>query len=268
MYQIYCIAYKISDEMKRQKEEEKPFWWEHMHDEVREKEMQHIDKMLLDAGVAPDVVKEMNRKEKYLAVSEGCYAVDCEEYERKLELLERTAILNVPKNNLSAQMNGIGNGAMRPFDIPSPKPETIEAKVEEVSFEPLGQSSQSSQSSQASQEDINTPPTMSNSLNSSDNDMIKDAASKIIDDELNDDSKKKSSYNFVGNMNKENHNNLGNNLGENNANAVEIRKMAQSIVRETVNKINSKADSVPQSIAPDAEQAILRAVIDELQVLR
>ena len=263
MYQIYCIAYKISDEMKRQKEEEKPFWWEHMHDEVREKEMQHIDKMLLDAGVEPDVVKEMNRKEKYLAVSEGCYAVDCEEYERKLEALERTAILNVPKNNLSAQMNGIGNGAMRPFDIPSPKPETIEAKVEEVSFEPLGTPIQESQ---ASQEDINTPPTMENSLNSSDNDMIKDAASKITDDELNDDSKKKSSYNFVGNMNKENNNNLGNNLGEDNK--MEIRKMAQSIVRETVNKINSKADSVPQSIAPNAEQAILRAVIDELQVLR
>ena len=251
MYQIYRTAYRISDEMKLQKENEKPFWWEHLHAEVREQSLEDIDKMLLEAGVPSDVVATMDRKEKYLAVSEGCYKIDSEEHEKKLSEAQQTSFLNRPNNNVSAQTAGMGAG--EPSGNPAPP-------SNESGFAPLGMDP-------PSQDDINTPPKMGASADNIDDEIIKNAASQVSDDHLKDDYKAPASpfnahVNDVGGAGQPNGGFSGG------TNAMEIRKAAQSIVRETVNKINSKADSIPETISPDAEQALLRAVADELNALR
>lgn len=246
MYQIYCIAYRISDEMERQKAEEKPFWWEHLHAEVRDKPIEEIEKMLLDAGVPKEVVDGMDRKEKYLAVSEGCYAIDCEEYEKKMSGMDKTSFLN--KNNAAqADMGNVGGNS----------PASTQTLSKGGSMEPLSME-------RPSEAEINTPPPMSDA-NDIDDDFIKTHANSISDDDLNDDfDKKKAMMNpFEGNVKP-----VGGGMAASSNNSVEIRKMAQSIVRETVNKINTKADGIPETISPQAEQDLLRAVVDELQSLR
>jgi poly-gamma-glutamate capsule biosynthesis protein CapA/YwtB (metallophosphatase superfamily) len=52
------------------------------------------------------------------------------------------------------------------------------------------------------------------------------------------------------------------------ANSPEVRKYAQSIVRQTVQQINHKADEIPDDVALMKEQELLQAVINELQNLR
>jgi hypothetical protein len=48
----------------------------------------------------------------------------------------------------------------------------------------------------------------------------------------------------------------------------DVRKYAQSIVRQTVQQINNKADEIPDSVAVMKEQELLQAVINELQTLK
>jgi hypothetical protein len=48
----------------------------------------------------------------------------------------------------------------------------------------------------------------------------------------------------------------------------EIRKYAQSIVRQTVQQINHKADEIPDDVALMKENELLQAVINELQTLK
>lgn len=253
MYQIYCIAYRISDEMARQKAEEKPFWWEHLHAEVREKPLEEIEKMLLEAGVPKETVDAMDRKEKYLAVSEGCYAIDCEEYEKKLSGLEKTSFLNQPKNTAQSDTGNPGNPASTP------------TLSNGGNIEPL------SMDTPPTEEDIKTPPPMSAGADDIDDDLIKTHAGAISDDELDDDDddflKKKMSSSPPASPFEQKITG-GSGMSASGNNSVEIRKMAQSIVRETVSKINNKADAVPETISPQAEQDLLKAVIDELQSLR
>lgn len=247
MYQIYCIAYRISDEMERQKAEEKPFWWEHLHTEVRDKPIEEIEKMLLDAGVPKDVVDGMNRKEKYLAVSEGCYAIDCEEYEKKMSGMDKTSFLN--KNNAAqADMGNVGGNS----------PASTQTLSNGGNIEPLSME-------RPSEEEIKTPPPMGGSASDIDDDFIKTHADSISDDDLNDDGDKKKGMMspFDSNVKL-----VGGGMSASGNNSVEIRKMAQSIVRETVSKINTKADGIPETISPQAEQDLLKAVVDELQNLR
>lgn len=249
MYQIYCIAYRIGDEMERQKAEEKPFWWEHLHAEVREKPIEEIEKMLLDAGVPKDVVVGMDRKEKYLAVSEGCYSIDCEEYEKKLNVADKMSFLNQNKDSSQPSMGNVGGNS----------PASSSAMADGGNIEPLSMG-------RPSEKEILTPPPMGGSADDIDDDFIKTHANSISDDDLNDDGDKK-----MGMMSPFDANVKPVGVGGMSAssnNSVEIRKMAQSIVRETVSKINTKADGIPETISPQAEQDLLRAVVDELQNLR
>jgi hypothetical protein len=52
------------------------------------------------------------------------------------------------------------------------------------------------------------------------------------------------------------------------ASSPEVRKYAQSIVRQTVQQINHKADEIPDDVALMKEQELLQAVINELQTLK
>lgn len=81
MYLIYKIGYEISDEIKRRKENEKPFYWDHIHPEIKDLSEPEVDKYLLDGGLAPEKIKELSKHMKYLIVSEGLYAVQIKELE-------------------------------------------------------------------------------------------------------------------------------------------------------------------------------------------
>jgi hypothetical protein len=88
MYYIYKIAYRISDEIIAKKEAEKPFWWEHLHPEVKGQSIEEIEKGILEAGTPAEKLAEMTKHEKFLAVSEGCYVIDSKESLRVSQELE------------------------------------------------------------------------------------------------------------------------------------------------------------------------------------
>lgn len=91
MYYIYNIAYKVSDQITAQKEAEKPFWWEHLHPSVKEQSIEEIEKTLLEGGIPAEKLAEMTRHEKYMAVSEGNYCVECTKINSEIESLKQNA---------------------------------------------------------------------------------------------------------------------------------------------------------------------------------
>ena len=267
-YYIYCIAYRITDEIKAKKEAEKPFWWEHLHAEVKEKPIEEIEKLLLEGGIPKEKLDEMSKHEKYLAVSEGCYVVDCKEHEKEIAEMEslrkqvemhRTSFLNKPFTNNALQSQEefkpvefgktgdipINVGGNEPLPSPIPPIDNMAAKMDESPFS-------------------------SNTLNSAmsapkpnldvDDEHFKILSENISDDDLKDDSP--FNKNVASN---------GMDMGGGNAGGMskpEIRKYAQSIVRQTVQQINHKADEIPDDVAIMKENELLQAVINELQTLK
>ena len=263
MYYIYKIAYKISDEIVARKEAEKPFWWEHLHPEVKELSIEEIEKGILEAGTPAEKLAEMTKHEKYLAVSEGCYVIDSKEALRvsqELESLksdvERNKASFVPTQPVQESFDPIPFGNPAP-SIPSAIPGAIPSAIPNAippGLELPGESS----FSQASP----GTPTFGTPANQTDHFKIDDEhlkilASNVRDSDLKDDERKP----FGGSLSGESA--IGSTPGK-----AEIRKYAQSIVSKTVSDINANADRIPDDVAMMKEQELLQAVIDELKSLR
>jgi hypothetical protein len=267
-YYIYSIAYRISDEIKAKKEAEKPYWWEHLHPEIKEKPIEEIDKMITDAGISPEKLAEMTKHEKYMAVSEGCYVVDSREAEKELSQmealkkeLERSKTSFIPQNTGS-------------FGIPQQQQEfkAIEfGKTGEVPITPIATTPALNPMGSHIEESSFTSPMKSPNMD------IDDEHLKIMSSNVNDDDLGGSNDSPFGQSNNGgNDMDMGMSMGGGNmgggsgggANSPEVRKYAQSIVRQTVQQINHKADEIPDDVALMKEQELLQAVINELQNLR
>lgn len=227
--------------MKAKKEAEKPFWWEHLHPEVKEKPIEEIDKLITEGGVSPEALGEMSKYEKYMAVSEGCYVIDSKKAEQELAELEslkkeversKTSFLSTPHVQPNLQPIQFGQVGDTSHIISTVKPvEPLETKVTMVE-------NVESPFAEKPKDDV---------IDFSD-EHIKDVSSSMKDDDI-----------FGGgNMG-------GGNMGGASA---DVRKYAQSIVRQTVQQINNKADEIPDSVAVMKEQELLQAVINELQTLK
>lgn len=139
MYQIYKTAYQISDEIKLRKENEKPFYWEQIHPEIREKTIEEIDQHLLGAGLSEEKLKEMTKNEKFLAVSEGVYAAELADKTSRLEQLEEQVAHDgetrfLSNTNPSPVNNNGGAPVMPDEDI---KATAAAAKLEDEDHNPL-----------------------------------------------------------------------------------------------------------------------------------
>lgn len=267
-YYIYSIAYRISDEIKARKEAEKPYWWEHLHPEIKEKSIEEIEKMISDAGIPPEKLAEMSKHEKYLAVSEGCYVVDCREAEKELSQLDSLK-KELERSKTSFVPNNTGN-----FGIPRQQEEfkAIEfGKVGEVPITSAPMSENLMSSSPVNpdfspmaakvEESSFTGSSMKSSSMDIDDEHLKIMSANIKDDDLNFSSNSSPFNSSKDSMS------MGMGMG-NNGNSSEVRKYAQSIVKQTVAQINNKADEIPDDIAIMKEQELLQAVINELQTLR
>jgi hypothetical protein len=236
MYYIYKIAYLISDDIKAKKDAEKPFWWEHLHSDVKDKPIEEIEKALIEGGIAKDKLEKMSRHEKIMAMSEGCYAVECQKSDEIIAELEKnverskTSFINQPTNNLRRQ-------------------QVLKQEV----YEPIEfGKSVSSPSSIPSGNDMMSMPAVS-----SDDDFT--MPSEMPKNDVSFDAIKNEKSDPFGGALK------GENLGIGSA---EIRRHAQSIVSKVVSDINTKSDQIPDDVSSKKEQELLQAVISELQTLK
>jgi hypothetical protein len=254
-YYIYKIAYRISDEIKAKKDAEKPFWWEHLHPEVKEKPIEEIDKLLLEGGITQEALTEMTKHEKYMAISEGCYVIDSQKAAQELAELDslkkeversKTNFLNQPMNNYGQQnvelqpiqFGKVGDSSHIISSVLPP----IDPMAAKISGD-LGGNVESPFSA-SPVAPVNKP--MNDSMD------FDDEHVKIMADNINDDDI------FGG----------GDGGGMSKSTSPDVRKYAQSIVRQTVQQINNKADEIPDSVAVMKEQELLQAVINELQTLK
>jgi hypothetical protein len=249
-YYIYKIAYRISDEIKAKKDAEKPFWWEHLHPEVKEKPIEEIDKLLAEGGVLPEALTEMTKHEKYMAISEGCYVIDSQKAAQELAELDslkkeversKTNFLNQPMNNYGQQ-----NVELQPIEFGKVGDNShIISSVPPI--DPMATKITGGLGGNV--ESPFSPVAPVNSMNNSmdfDDEHVKIMAENIKDDDI-----------FGGDGG-----------GMSKSTSPDVRKYAQSIVRQTVQQINNKADEIPDSVAVMKEQELLQAVINELQTLK
>lgn len=248
-YYIYCISYRISDEIKRQKENEKPYWHSHLHPEVIDKPIEEIEKAILDAGVSPEKLKEMTKHEKLLAVSAGYYAIDKVEHDKvaaELESLKATQEANEPSDLPNTTFLDQPNGV---------KTEGVGTSDDGGAIEPLGS---------AGKGGVPKPlQSMGNGPLELDDNYLKSVSSKITDAELDGMGPKNSPF---GKQVKDVHGlgtpaAAGRNGGPS---AAEIRRYAQSIVKSTVSQINDKVDKFPDALSTQTEEDLLAAVIQEM----
>lgn len=245
MYSIYKTAYKISDEMKAQKEAEKPFWWEYLHSEVKDKSIEEVEKELLEGGISPENIAKMTRHEKYLVVSETIYIVQCKDTDNLRAELE-TLKKDVERSKSSFLNNH------------NPSPQRVEESFEPIVFgqKPAVQNAIPSVDTNqpAVQANDGLPPLEQNPKPSFDaNDGLQ--PSNAING-LNDHDSS-----FTGASN-------NGNPAPQPMSSAEVRKYAQSIVSKTVQEINAKADQIPDDVAVMKEHELLQAVISELQTLK
>jgi hypothetical protein len=240
---LYCIAYRISDDIKAQKEAIKPFWWEHLHPEVKEETIEEVEKELLETGnISAEKIAEMPKNEKYMALSEGYYCIDCQNADKAAQELEalkkeveqsKTLFLNQPSAS-----------------------------------QPATQQSQQSQQSQIIQQDslepiaigqrplVDIPPVTQGSGIKLDDEHLSIVSSQIKDEDLKDDSSP-----FGGALKGDDK------IPATSPSKAELRRYAQSIVSATIKDINNKADSIPDDVAVMKEQELLQAVVDELKAV-
>lgn len=239
MYHIYCIAYKISDEIKAQKEAQKPFWWEQVHPDVRENTLAQIEQELTqNDAISPQVLAEMTKNEKFLVLSNGAYAMEhssSEKATKELEYLKgeiersKTEFLNQPSNVTSLSSSAISS-----------------MPIQEDNFEPIA----------FGKKPIAIPSDRDNlsAVKTDAGDMFEE--SSMID-------KGEMPSPFGGSVK-----DVGDkSLSGMPTNRAEIRRYAQSIVSSAVKDINKKADEIPDDVAGLKEKELLKAVIDELKDL-
>lgn len=223
--------------MKAQKEAEKPFWWELLHPEVKDKTIEEIEKGLLEGHTLPDKLAGMSKHEKYLAASEGFYAVqtkDTESLRTELETLKqesKTGFLNQP-----AVATPVVEESFEPIVFGQKQAQATAPISETSNFNGLNQSP----SSMDMPSQMQTAPMASNGLD------MPEPASSMSMPEPN------SPFNAAVSS------------PSNQQNGAEVRKYAQSIVLKTVNDINSKATQIPQDLSI-TESELLSAVVEELQ---
>ncbi len=238
--------------MKAQQEAEKPFWWEHLHPEVKDKSIEEIEKELLQGNTLPEKIARMTRHEKYLAISEGYYVAQCKDTEiirAELETLKKdserskTSFLN--QSSIPNQQNTEDNFEPIVF---GQKPVTPIQSVKSPDDSLFAAGSSASLMG-------GSPPQLNSGLNNSGgiNNSDLSALGGIKDDSS-----------FAGEMNSVG----GPSSLQVPMNSAEIRKYAQSIVSKTVNDINAKADEIPDDVAVMKEHELLQAVINELQTLK
>lgn len=75
-YQIYKIGYQISDEIKKRKENEKPYGWDLLHPDVKTMTIEQVDEQILKSGISPEKFKELTKHEKYMIISQGFYQTE------------------------------------------------------------------------------------------------------------------------------------------------------------------------------------------------
>lgn len=247
MYSIYKTAYKISDEIKSQKEAEKPFWWEYLHSEVKDKSIEDVEKELLEGGISPENIAKMTRHEKYLVVSETIYIVQCKDTDNLRAELE-TLKKDVERSKSSFLNNQ------------NPSPQRVEESFEPIVFgqKPAVQNTIPSvdTNQHAVQANDGLPPLEPNPKPSYD---INDSGlppSNAINGLKDNDSGFTGASNSIDSVPKQP------------MSSAEVRKYAQSIVSKTVAEINAKADEIPDDVAVMKEHELLQAVINELQTLK
>lgn len=248
MYYLYCIAYRISDEIKAKKEAEKPFWWENLHPDAKDQAIDIIEKDLLEAHPA-EKVAQMTKGEKYLVVSECFYAGDLAEAKKAKEELE-----SLKKDVERSKTNFLTQ------QTPS-SPVVGQTVVQQENLEPivLGQNIAPAIPSvgdpSAVKTDVGLPIPGDTPIKLDDN-QLNSFSSQVKDDDLKDDSSP-----FGGAL-------PGDAKVPSTApSKAELRRHAQSIVAKAVGEINAKADSIPDDVAVMKEQELLQAVIDELKAL-
>lgn len=253
MYSIYKTAYRISDEIKAQKEAEKPFWWDYIHSEVKDKSIEDVEKELLEGDVSPENIAKMSRYEKYLVVSESAYIMQCKDTDNLRAELE-TLKKDVERSKSSFLNNQ------------NPSQQRVEESFEPIVFgqKPAIQNTIPSGENleiigsvpPAVQANDGLPPLEPNPKPSFDaNDGL--PPSNAINGLTNNDS----SF-TTGALNG------GDSAPKQPMSSAEIRKYAQSIVSKTVSEINAKADQIPDDVAVMKEHELLQAVINELQTLK
>ena len=259
MYYIYKIAYRISDEIIAKKEAEKPFWWEHLHPEVKGQSIEEIEKGILEAGTPPEKLAEMTKHEKFLAVSEGCYVIDSKESLRVSQELEslkkdvernKASFLGQASPNIQKQVQE----TYEPIPFGNPTPSAVGAPASPSPI-PASTIAPNESGFDIPGEPSSPSMTKSNDPLSLDDDHLKIMASNVNDSDLKDDEDKPFGGSLAGNT-------------SSTPGKAELRKYAQSIVSKTVSDINSKADGIPDDVAVMKEQELLQAVIDELKSLR
>jgi hypothetical protein len=249
MYSIYKTAYRISDEIKAQKEAEKPFWWDYIHSEVKDKSIEDVEKELLEGDVSPENIAKMSRYEKYLVVSESAYIMQCKD-----------------TDNLRAELETLKKDVERSKSSFLNNQNPSQQRVEE-SFEPIV---------------FGQKPAIQNTIPTGDNLEIGSVPAVQANDGLPplEPNPKPS---FDANDGLPPSNGLTNNdsgfPGAPNSgdsapkqqqpmSSAEVRKYAQSIVSKTVTEINAKADQIPDDISVMKEQDLFNAVLQEMQSIK
>ena len=250
MYGIYCIAYKISDEIKAQKEAEKPFWWDHIHPDVREQTLQQIEQELLQNGaVSPEKMAEMTKNEKFLVLSQGSYALELKsagEAAKELESLKKeverskSMFLNQPMAATAALATGASavqqQENIEPIVLGQPLPA-------EPAIPSGGVDSPAVNTNGIEFPSFGNPQEPSIKL---DDEHLSVAASQVNDKDLKDSP-------FAGDIN------------ATKPTKAEVRRYAQSIVAATIKDINQKADQIPDDVSLSQADDLLKAVVDELK---
>lgn len=251
MYYLYCIAYRISDEIKAKKEAEKPFWWENLHPDAKDQAIDIIEKDLLEAHPA-EKVAQMTKGEKYLVVSECFYAGDLAEAKKAKEELE-----SLKKEVERSKTNFLTQQTLSPQSVGAT------AVVQQENLEPivLGQNIAPAIPSvggdpSAVKTDVGGFPMPGDAPIKLDDNQLNSFSSQVKDDDLKDDSSP-----FGGAL-------PGDAKVPSTApSKAELRRHAQSIVAKAVGEINAKADQIPDDVAVMKEQELLQAVIDELKAV-
>ena len=226
MYSIYKIAYKISDEMKAQKEAEKPFWWQYLHQDVKDKSIEDVQKELLEGDISPDNIAKMSRYEKYLVVSESAYIMQCKDTDNL-----RTELETLKKDVERSKSSFLNNQ--------NPSQQRVEESFEPIVFgqKPAVQNAIPPGDNlvignePAVQANDGLPPLEPNPKPSFDANDGGLPPSNAINGLTNHDS------GFSGASN-------GDSAIKQPMSSAEIRKYAQSIVSKTVTEINAKADQI------------------------
>lgn len=239
--------------MNTQRLNEKPFWWDYLHNEAKIKSPEEIHKFLVETGISEEQLKNISRNEKYMAMSQGCYIIDIKKIkDEKLSPIAGTAASLINSEPVALDLNYSGENNNNNYPPPIPQEVLDEAAKADKELEMLDNKKNDSDmlvtdedmeklENNIDKEDVFGKPT--GSLNTKSDDTGLKADNKI---ELNGDK--------------------SNSLGV--KNVAEIRKQAQSIVRNAVGQINEKADSIPDDVAEMKEQELLKAVIEELNSLK